>query len=117
MKNQLLAAARGVMKTRWGALGCLALALGVTLGSGSASAQCSTLDSNMNGVPDDCPVGTTNVIIGDATSETLTGTSGNDCIFGLGGADTIDGLAGSDYLCGPSIRPQTSAPLRCWNRA
>jgi hypothetical protein len=56
----------------------------------------------MNGVPDDCPAGTTNVIIGDATSETLTGTGGLDCIFGLGGDDTIDGLASNDYICGGS---------------
>jgi Ca2+-binding RTX toxin-like protein len=89
-----------MMNTRWGAFGCLALVLGVTLESAPALAQCSLVDSDMNGVPDDCPAGTTNVITGDATAETLTGTSGLDCIFGLGGDDTIDGLGGDDYLCG-----------------
>ncbi|MGB8221224.1 MAG: C25 family cysteine peptidase [Polyangiales bacterium] len=88
------------MKMRWGAVGCVALALGVTFSAGSARAQCSTADADMNGIPDVCPAGTTNVIIGDATAETLTGTNGIDCIFGMDGADTINGLGGNDYICG-----------------
>ncbi len=85
---------------RRGLVACVAFAFGLTLGGASARAQCSTVDGDMNGIPDDCPAGTTNVIIGDATSETITGTAGNDCIFGLGGDDNIDGLNGNDYICG-----------------
>lgn len=89
-----------MMEARFGAVVCLAVGLLMAFGPSAAHAQCSTFDADLNGVPDDCPAGTTNVIIGSAASETLTGTDGADCIFGLGGDDTIDGLDGDDYICG-----------------
>ena len=63
-----------------------------------ASAQCSTDDLDMNGVPDVCPAGS-NYIEGTAAGETLRGTNGPDCIFGLGGDDLIRGRNGDDYIC------------------
>jgi MYXO-CTERM domain-containing protein len=74
------------------------LAVAVLALPAAASAQCSTDDLDMDGVPDVCPAGS-NYIEGTASGETLRGTNGDDCIFGLGGADTIRGRNGDDYIC------------------
>jgi Ca2+-binding RTX toxin-like protein len=63
-----------------------------------ASAQCSTDDLDMDGVPDVCPAGS-NYIEGTAAGDRIRGTNGVDCIFGLGGDDLIRGRNGDDYIC------------------
>lgn len=63
-----------------------------------ASAQCSSDDLDMDGVPDVCPAGS-NYIEGTAGDDSILGTNGDDCIFTFGGDDLIFGRGGDDYIC------------------
>lgn len=84
---------------QWGCawvLGCIFWGLA---GIASAQTECSTLDLDMNGIPDACPLGS-NFIAGTAFGDNITGTNGDDCIYGYGGDDQIKGKNGNDYICG-----------------
>ncbi len=84
------------MRARWIASLVCGLAL---VWQGGASAQCSTADLDMNGVPDDCPPGS-NYIAGSPSADFIVGTSAADCIFGFEGNDIIIAGDGDDHVCG-----------------
>ncbi len=86
------------MRDKWLGLAFAGFALVCQAG---ASAQCSTADLDMNGIPDVCPAGS-NYMGGTAGADTLRGTNGVDCIFGYDGDDEIDGRQGDDYICAGS---------------
>ncbi len=86
----------------------LALAVGLTLGTGSAQAAidgsaygCAGFYDNVidwNVTPGGQGNGQRNIIIGTSGADLINGGAGNDCIIGNGGADHLDGGAGNDIL-------------------